>query len=92
MDILPEYLAKIKDGTKKLEFRSWYSDLKYFPLKNTETKIIEAVIEIADVVDLSLLPQEEKDEILNEGRVSASFRENYDCRFCYVIKAVYNVH
>lgn len=91
VDILPEYLEQIKNGTKKMEFRRWYSKAAYFLLKNTETQKVEGVIQIAEVLDMNLLDEESRETVLDEGKVSEEFRENYDCRFCYIIEEFYNV-
>lgn len=90
--ILPEYLSQIKDGTKKFEFRSWKSDASHFLLKSTQTERVEAVIEIQEMIDLNLLDDEDKETILDEGKVTEEFRQNYDCRYCYIIGKVENVH
>lgn len=92
VEILPEYLEKIKDGSKVFEFRKWYSKASHFLLKSTETQRVEAVVEIEEVIDLNLLDEESKEEILDQGKVSQKFREEYNCRYCYIIRKVENVH
>ena len=92
VNILPEYISKIKDGSKKLEFRSWHSKVPYFMLKNEETGKIELVIEILDVMDLNVMDPEDKEDILDQQGVSEEFREKYDCRYAYMIGEVNNVH
>ena len=92
VDILPEYLEKILDGSKKLEFRSWYSEAPYFLLKNTKTKKVEAVIRIAHVLDMDNLDEESKETVLDEGKVSEEFREKYNCKYCYMIDKIHRIH
>ena len=92
IDIKPEYLKLIQSGKKKLEFRSWYSEIPYFLLRNTETKNIESVILVGEVIDLNILDEESKETVLDEGGVTEQFREEYDCRYAYVIEKVFMVH
>ena len=92
VDILPEYLDMIKAGTKKMEFRRWYSEAPYFILRNTETSKTEAILEIGEVIDLNILDEESKETVLDEGKVTQEFRDEYDCRFCYTIEKVFKVH
>ena len=94
MNIEPKFLKAVLNGTKKGEIRSWYQDLdgKYFGLRNTETKKVEAVILIGEIFNLkSHFSEYEQDIILSEMKVDKEFREKYDCRYLYTIKEVHKV-
>ena len=92
MAIKPEFLAKIKSGEKKIEFRSWLSDARRFSLVNEKTGKIEAIIDVAEVIDTKDFPEEDLEEMYDAQGISEEFREEYDCRYAYLIQEVHSVH
>lgn len=95
MDTKPEYIAMVKAGLKKAEVRSYRKPLEgqYVKLKNTETKKCDCIVKFGSIYDLDKhFTEQEKEDLLDELFITEDFRQNYNCRFMYVIEEVHNLH
>ena len=85
----------IKSGEKQIEVRKWFRPElvgKEVGLKLLDTNKVEGVVTIADVEDLTMLTEDDKDQVLDIAKVPYEFRESYPCDYAYLIKDFKNIH
>ena len=85
----------IKSGVKNMEVRKWYRPElvgQYVALKVLESNKIEGYVKIIAVDDLTILTDDELDQVLDLAKVPQDFREEYPCKYVYFLEDFKNVH